>query len=175
MTEVVRDEDSMRLGLAGQGEDIMSARDIRNSLEKLKADSGRVYSAVSDLLTKLDAMPLLPDVYEQIRERYSKPFEELRGPFRSYFGGWFIPLMEDGKPVFQCAAPDFGMKEYLTESGKVGCGYFNEPRLILRPAKRIAWIEDPNGTHIETATGGMALSNVVAPRHCIRYRREGTP
>jgi len=120
---------------------------------------------------RLILVPVEPDVYGQIREKYGKPFEELQGPFRSDFGGWFVPLMSTGKPVFECAAPGLGMKECLTESGTVGCGYFNKPRLILRPAKRIVYIEDPNGDYRQE--GGLMILSGVRPRSLVtHYRRE---
>ena len=63
------------------------------------------------------------------------------------------------------------MKECLTESGTVGCGYFNKPRLILRPAKRIVYIEDPNGDYRQE--GGLMILSGVRPRSLVtHYRRE---
>ena len=58
----------------------MNASSIRASLEKLKADSGRVYSAVSDLLAKLDEQPVEPDVYGQIRFRVDKALAAEKEP-----------------------------------------------------------------------------------------------
>jgi len=113
-----------------------------------------------------------PDVYKEIEEWYGKPFSELQGPFKSDFGGWYVPMMADGLPVFKCASPGFGMQEYLTTGGTVACGYSSRRYIILRPAKKIVFVEDPKGRFRELLDGGMLDDGADDGT---RYRREGTP
>ena len=145
-----------------QGKDIMSARDIRNSLEKLKADSGRVHSAVSDLLAKVDAMPVEPDVYEQIRERYGAPFSDLKAPDGHFF------LMDGELPVYRKADTNewwLGLVDRACVSPSPSL------HLILRPAKRIVFVEDPGGEFSEHGCGVWKRYS-GGRSTATRYRRE---
>jgi len=145
--------------------------DTKRMLVDLKASLGAAYTTACDALTKLDALPVSPDVYEQIHETYGRHFAEINIAYQEH-GVVYYPVRKNGVPTFR---PVVDNEPYVTPGYAITYGPTTLPYLILRPAKRIAWIEDPNGTHIETATGGMALPNMVAQRHCIRYRRGGTP
>ena len=50
--------------------------------------------------------------------------------------------------------------------------YADYRALILRPAKRIVFVEDPNGDFWEGAAGSMIMGTCPG---ATRYRREGTP
>ena len=164
-------------------------KEIRNSLEKLKADSGRVYSAVSDLLARLDEQPVEPhvygqirfrvdkalaaekepDVYEQIQQRYGSPFADLHPP-----DGYFF-LMAGPKeqlPIFRRADPG---EWWLGVDDIAFAGPTTLPFLILRPAKRIpAHNEDLRGEWVLTESGSITHYRFVDVGKT-RYRREGGP
>ena len=79
-----------------------------SGLAKAKNALRKIASRVDEAL----AAEKEPDVCGQIEAWYGKPFSELQGPFKSDFGGWFVPMMADGLPVFNCASPGFEMQEY---------------------------------------------------------------
>ena len=143
--------------------------DTKRMLVDLKASLGTAYTTACDALTKLDALPVEPDVYEQIRERYGKPFSELLAPDGYFF---LTAGLKEFGPVFRRA--DDG-ELYLCIDGSLGIGSNMQHRLILRPAKQIVFVEDPLGAWMRTEIGCI-MNFKSCYQGVTRYRlRGGTP
>jgi len=138
--------------------------DTKRMLVDLKASLGAAYTTACDALTKLDALPVKPDLHEQIKDRYCRPFADLHPP-----DGYFF-LMDGQVPVFRRADPGEWWLGSMDDTAFAvpTTGQF----LILRPAKRIVFVEDPEGAFWEGAAGSMIMGTCPG---ATRYRREGTP
>ena len=109
-----------------------------------------------------------PDVYEQIRQHYGKPFSDIDCAYRCGDDEYF-PLMEGAHPVFRWSA----VQEPYLGGKNVYVGPFDFPRLILRPAKVIGpFTEDPEGRFVEMMNGEMYIHSPDCGAHLTRYRRE---
>ena len=138
--------------------------DTKRMLVDLKASLGAAYTTACDALTKLDALPVKPDLHEQIKDRYCRPFADLHPPDGCFF------LMDGQFPVFRRADRGELWLASMDDTALVGptTGQF----LILRPAKKIVFVEDPKGRFRELLDGGMLDDGADDGT---RYRREGTP
>ena len=160
-----------RPGAARQGEDIMSeVIDTKRLLVDLKASLGTAYTTACDALTKLDALPVSPDVYEQIHETYGRHFAEINIAYQEH-GVVYYPVRKNGVPTFRPVVKD---EPYVTPNYAIGYGSTPFPRLILRPAKRIVFVEDPEGAYVESGVA-LVLRHGSIHKTETRYRREGTP
>ena len=106
--------------------------------------------------SRLILTPVEPDVYEQIREKYGKPFEELSAPVG------FVLL-----PILRKATPG---EWWLGERGSAFIGPTASVRLIIRPARRITYVEDPDGGFVQSCES-MCPSVVAIDAGKTRYRR----
>ena len=123
-----------------------------------------VYGQIRFRVDKALAAEKEPDVYEQIRERYGVPFSELQAPAGHFF-------LDEQRPVFRIAGQD---ERWLGCTGYAHAGASADPVLILRPAKRIVFVEDPEGAYVESGVA-LVLRHGSIHKTETRYRREGTP
>ena len=105
---------------------------------------------------RLILTPVEPDVYEQIREKYGKPFEELSAPVG------FVLL-----PILRKATPG---EWWLGERGSAFIGPTASVRLIIRRAREITYVEDPDGGFVQSCES-MCPSVVAIDAGKTRYRR----
>jgi len=149
---------------------------INRNLSGLRTNLQSVERALENIQARVDralAAGKGPDLYEQIRERYGQPFADLHPP-----DGYFF-LMDGQVPVFRRADPGewwLGVDD-TAFTGPHAAGLF----LILRPVKRVVFVEDPEGNfttldHGPIVNYGKAMDHdMYTARPMIRYRREDTP
>ena len=145
--------------------------DTKRMLVDLKASLGAAYTTACDALTKLDALPVSPDVYEQIHETYGRHFAEINIAYQEH-GVVYYPVRKNGVPTFR---PVVDNEPYVTPGYAITYGPTTLPHLILRPAKRIVFVEDPEGRYFKTISGEVMIFGVDCDDSVTRYRREGTP
>ena len=112
-----------------------------------------------------------PDVYEQVKDRYCRPFADLHPPDGHFF------LMDGQFPVFRRAKRGEMWFGNMCVSEVAIEGPSHGDWLILRPAKRVVFVEDPEG-NFTTLDRGPVVNYDKAMDHdrpMIRYRREDTP
>jgi len=110
-----------------------------------------------------------PDVYEQIREWYGRPFSELSPPDGYFF---LMAGLKEQSPIFRRADPG---EWWLGVDDTAFIGPTTGQFLILRPAKRIpAHNEDLRGEWVLTESGSITHYRFVDVGKT-RYRREGGP
>jgi len=146
-------------------------KDIKNSFRRIKAASDLASRHAAEMMDCVDATleaekPDEPDVYEQIEERYETPFSELTAPAGYFFV--FMAGLEEQPPVFRRANSG---ERYMCIDGTLGIGKNMQPRLILRPAKRVVFVEDPKGKFVRVLNGEMQIAFPDCD-HLTRYRRE---
>jgi len=151
-------------------------QETARQIAQLESDMAKQRSALREIRSRVDkalAAEKEPDLYEQIKERHGQPFADLHPP-----DGYFF-LMDGQVPVFRRADPGewwLGVDD-TAFTGPHAAGLF----LILRPVKRVVFVEDPEGNfttldHGPIVNYGKAMDHdMYTARPMIRYRREDTP
>ena len=147
-------------------------QETAKQIAQLESDMAKNRNALREIRSRVDkalAAEKEPDVYEQIRDRYGKPFSELQAPDGYFF--LFMAGLKEQELVFRGSERG----EWWMGVNGQACNWTPETGksfLILRPAKRIVFVEDPNGDFWEGAAGSMIMGTCPG---ATRYRREGTP
>jgi len=147
-------------------------RELQENVVKLFMDLNRTRNSLENIqcrVAKALAGEKEPDLYEQIRQHYGKPFSELQAPDGHFF--LFMAGLEEQPPVFRIAGQE---ERWLGCTGYARAGPSIDPVLILRRAKKIVFVEDPGGTYVESGVA-LVLGHGSIHKTETRYRREGTP
>ena len=143
-------------------------QETAKQIAQLESDMAKNRNALREIRSRVDqalAAEKEPDVYEQIRERYGAPFSDLKAPDGHFF------LMDGELPVYRKADTNewwLGLVDRACVSPSPSL------HLILRPAKRIVFVEDPGGEFSEHGCGVWKRYS-GGRSTATRYRREGAP
>ena len=141
---------------------------INRKLSGLHTNLQSVERALENIQARVDralAAEKGPDVYEQIENLYGVPFAHLTPPNGHFF---LTAGLEKQEPVFRLADSS---EPYMCMDCSIGMGPSRNPRLILRPAKKIVFVEDPEGEFSEHGCGVWKRYSGERST-ATRYRRE---
>ena len=142
-------------------------QETARQIAQLESDMAKQRSALREIRSRVDRALAAekPDVYAEIENLYGVPFAHLTPPNGHFF---LTAGLEKQEPVFRLADSS---EPYMCMDCSIGMGPSRNPRLILRPAKKIVFVEDPEGEFSEHGCGVWKRYS-GGRSTATRYRRE---